>query len=348
MKKWPLSAILMMMATVASANDDSLASAQNSGSVRLANFAATTAMERNSSPQAMSLFLKSSAELGFNVLDPVAYKRTIRDVYFGVRPVFFYDANANGGNPSDRLVLGPGAVIVFAPETVAQSGVFVGPKVGAGAKLTYGRGRYLDAGVNLSVARDVAGHFTQTKGSAQVCSRNHLVSWTFLDLCTSANLDKKKLGESSSRRSEIEIGQMDNLFTYPTEFKLGLYQFDSGDKSYPGLSTSILTALQNGYSVRLGYENGFLNEGEAGTENLFSLGVNLPFRGRTVQISLSQSQSVERPILGKDRHEEVTSVNLTAPVTARFSVSLGFSKTSSSIDFYTKNSFSLSIISARF
>lgn len=133
---------------------------------------------------------------------PILVARDIR-----AAPLIAWDGNINGGVLQDRFVLN-GLVFEANPDYRARSGIVTGASAGALLRYAWGSGRLIE----LRSAAEIGWSAEHGIGRADlllsVCSRNHLVGWSFLDLCATGQRYWRDLGQGSARQVSASVSHV--------------------------------------------------------------------------------------------------------------------------------------------
>lgn len=119
-------------------------------------------------------------------------------------PTLAYDRNINGGLAQDSFSLG-GLVFDADPDLLAIPGIVLGLGAGGVGRLALSRGSYLEATVSSAAGWAPASTLGVFDGSVQLCARDHLVRWNFLDACLVQGWSARDLTNQSITRGSMAL-----------------------------------------------------------------------------------------------------------------------------------------------
>ncbi len=122
-------------------------------------------------------------------------------------PVLGHDGNINGGTPRDSFTSG-GFVFTADPSITAKSGVVVGLAGGGLARFAWAEGRFVEAAASAESAWSPEHEIGRSSAQARLCARNHVVGWTFLDLCQTGSVFERDLDRSNVRQTEATLSTL--------------------------------------------------------------------------------------------------------------------------------------------
>lgn len=124
-----------------------------------------------------------------------------------VAPALSWDENINGGVVQDRFVTG-GLIFEADPGVRAVSGAVASVQSLARARIAYGTGRLIElrSGVDLGYAPDPG--LGRADAQLGICSQNHVVDWTFLDVCGLKTYYWRDLVEGGTEEVSVEASQI--------------------------------------------------------------------------------------------------------------------------------------------
>ena len=271
-------------------------------------------------------------------------QRLKREGYFGgltspvarthVYPTLSYSSNINGGNPDKNLILGE---LEFEgdPSLVAKEGAVVGANFSSTYRATYKEGQYLDASLLAGVGFSPEHSIGYTTLNWSACSRNKLHTASYLDFCVNASNLNRKLSIDRTESISLSLGH----FKYRNKFgfsdlgyglKRSFYEGYEQNQAHISLDTIHEKQWYSSVRVRLGETvagNLVLNYGlDASATKMIG--------GRRITISLAREYSDGGKLLGVDRADRTTRVQVTVPLTEKMSAKVGYAKTDSTIDYF--------------
>lgn len=332
--------VFAMVATAAQSQVTEIASA--TGSERLTYFASTLDMTSVGGLASVNNFVGSSANIGFNALDTTKSLHGARVSPLSVRPTVRYDDNANGGNKSDKIVFGNGLTLTFPSDSLARQDVVAGLAVSSGARVFYGRGRYLDISAGFGKSWGLSTSSPQLDWNASLCSRNYLSGWSFLDLCAYNSGKRKVLSSSSESRAEVLWTQLAAPGGMPWEIRGKVFrQNASGDWNFGG-GLQVLGAINSNVALDLSVESELQSASHKFERYDIYAKAQFNIAGHLLSLKLSQSLLSNGRILG-EVHDD-TSRSLVASFSAGGWGVINFSleKTKSRIQFYNTSTIGVS------
>ncbi len=250
-----------------------------------------------------------------------------------IQPQLGYDPNINGGFHVWQLYMGDW--VLEAPEDArAQPAFTLGAGGSAEARMAWAEGRFISANLSAGAAWAPELDIGRNHLRAELCSRNHLVGWTFLDLCAEATRSDRKLGRSESGLVSAQISRI-------TAFGGGYHELSAGlgRRMLQRADQNILTfgwgaiwdSVATEVSVTLG--------APAGDTFALRHRVTAEARWRTFGHASVATIWHERvaggTFLGEARADDSLGVSLAQSVTPRVSLSVGAMQTRSSVDFFS-------------
>lgn len=322
---------------------DGVDAAAATGSERLTYLASTLDLQTTGGVSALRNFVALSSKVGFNVLDKTKRLHGSRVSPPSLKPVLKYDDNINGGNKADRVEFGNGLVLNFPADSLAQGDVLAGLQFSSGARVFYGRGRYLDVSSSVGNAWGLRTRLSQLTWGASACSRNHVAGWSFVDLCASHSGKKKALGESRENRAEIVLTQLQSISTHAFEVRGKAFRQDSSGEWNNGVGIQLLGVLNDTTSIDFSIES----EQESASHRYqvydASAGVNFKIAGRAVSLELGRSLMSNAKLLGETFDIESTSVSASVPIGKSSVVHLSLDKNTAPLQLYQTTTVGLSV-----
>jgi hypothetical protein len=271
-------------------------------------------------------------------------QRLKQEGYFGgltrpaVRTHFFptlsHSSNINGGNPDKNLILGE---LEFEgdPNLVAKEGAVVGANFSSTYRTTYKEGQYLDASLLAGVSFSPEHSISYTTLNWSVCSRNKLHPASYLDFCANASNLNRKLSIDRTESVSLSLGHLKyrNNFGF-SDLSYGLQRsFFAGyqqNQAHISLDTIHEKQWYSSFGVRLGesvMDKLVLNYGlDASATKIIG--------GRLITVSLAREYSNGGKLLGVDRADRTTWVQVSVPLTNNLYAKVGYAKTDSTIDYF--------------
>jgi hypothetical protein len=251
-----------------------------------------------------------------------------------VFPVLQYSTNINGGNPAGDLVLGE---IVFTPDPdfVEQDGVLLGFGTSLRSRLRYGEGRFVDLNAYGSLAKDPASGLDVATLEADVCSRNHVRNWWYVDLCATTQNIYRDL--SDDLESSLSLG-LAKVFAGPRGSSheaavTALRIFSDGyEQNQIGLRLSSIHP--NGLFTSVGLRSGAAVPDTLVPQSLVSIAVGRVIWGKPVTLFAGYQVSDGGRLLGFDQRDEDRYFGINVMITSKVTLYASYTATDSSIDYF--------------
>lgn len=158
----------------------------------------------NLSPAAVAFLRRDLLAQGYGVT-PGQLQVTARRLSFA--PVLGWDGNINGGVLQDRLDLG-GYVLEADPAFRAKAGLVLGSSLAAMTRLAWGEGRVFELALSSELAWSPRHEIGRADLALNLCSRNHLQNWTFLDLCALGSRSWRQLDTGNAHRLSLGLSKI--------------------------------------------------------------------------------------------------------------------------------------------
>ena len=266
-----------------------------------------------------------------------------------IQPVLTYSPNINGGLAGETFTIGE-LVFKIDPEYRAVSGPVVGGELSRSIGWSVGSGQTVSVAASASIVYSPDHDISRTKANGQACFRSYLQEWRFLDLCGGASYEKTDLSEADS--------------TYISANFARLFSARNGT----GLANaSINREFQQNYqktSLSTGIERYFDGRGvvtarvtlgeEIKGENTLLYGGYLSYGQLVLGVGTNIGLSYEREggdvFFGKDRTDNVITLDLTGQINPNLSATFSVENRQSNIDLFEGVTFSLdlNVLSLRF
>lgn len=253
-----------------------------------------------------------------------------------VSPVLDYNTNINGGNPNRPLVLG-GLTFTGDEESLRRKGVVAGVAAGVNGRRVYGDGDYLDYALSASYAYSPQHGMGIARGSANVCSRNHIANQWYMDACGDTTRLVRDLAAETNSGLSLSTAKL----------------FTTGNGAYHSASVGVRRYYAEAYQqnqIQLGW-NTVRNRG-AYTGFTFSFGEAVPNQlaqrrsvsatvgttvfDRALTATASYSYADGGRLLGFERNDGTRSLTLNYALNANLSVTVGYRTVDSSIDYFSE------------
>ena len=260
-----------------------------------------------------------------------------------VFPTLSHSSNINGGNPDRNLILGE---LEFEgdPKLVAKEGAVVGANFSSTYRATYKEGQYLDASLLAGVSFSPEHSISYTMLDWSACSRNKLQPESYLDFCVNASNLNRKLSIDRTESISLSLGHLKYRSKFGfSDLGYGLQRsFFAGyqqNQAHVSLDTIHEKQWYSSFGVRLGeavVDKLALNYGlDASATKMIG--------GRLITVSLAREYSNGGKLLGVDRADRATRVQVSVPLTEKLSAKVGYAKTDSSIKYFDKEEPSINL-----
>ena len=320
-----------------------LRSSVSSGSERLALYSYTEFLKENPSVSALNAVNTQMRNLAFAIFENNSLPQTGIIFRQGrLAPVLSYDDNINNGNRNTSFDLG-GFVFEGSPETIAKEGVVIGAEIGGTLRYAYDRGRYLDVSGGLSAVYSPEHEISKYTALINVCSRNHVRDWTFVDFCANAAGQSTNLSESVSYAANMSVTQLFSLGGYDHEVTGSLEQnyFENYDQAQ--LGGVLTTSLGTPGSITVGFELGEDVTDELHLNNRIYVSYNTSVFQRPLSFKIERELYDGGTFFGQDRVDETLTLGVRTRVSEQITVGITARRNESTIDFYDYDTIGLSL-----
>lgn len=253
-----------------------------------------------------------------------------------VSPVLDYNTNINGGNPNRPLVLG-GLTFTGDENFLRKEGVVAGVGAGINGRSIVGEGRYLDYSIAGNYAYSPQQSLSIARGSANLCSRNHIANQWYVDACGDATRLVRDLAAETNSGLSLSTAKL----------------FTTGNGAFHSTSVGVRRYYAEEYQqnqIQLGW-NTVRNRG-AYTGFNFSFGEAVPSQlaqrhsmsatlgttvfDRALTATASYSYADGGRLLGFERNDTTRSLTLNYALNPNLSVTVGYRTVDSSIDYFSE------------
>ena len=267
---------------------------------------------------------------------------------FWLSPVLGWDGNINGGVLRDSFEFN-GWTLTASPEWQAKSGLVTGAKGGSLHRLAWSEGRFLELQSQIESAWSPKHEIARHDAYLQLCSKNHLSGWRFLDLCASGARSLRVLERQNSHQISAKTSQLFATGSGLHEAGLTLARVDSQgprDQSRIGLSLeSLWSQAATRISITLGEDIAQTNA----MKERVDLGLKLASGSRDWEIDLWGQRADGGFFAGQPRQDKVWGIGLTTDLRPAISMRMGYAQSRSTAGFatYDQLSFDLNFKSLR-
>ncbi|MDC1482361.1 hypothetical protein N8146_08810 [Ascidiaceihabitans sp.] len=257
-----------------------------------------------------------------------------------VFPTLSHSSNINGGNPDKSLILGE---LEFEgdPNLVAKEGAVVGANFSSTYRATYKEGQYLNASLLVGVSFSPEHSMNYTTLNWSACSRNKLRPASYLDFCVNASNLNRKLSIDRTESVSLSLGHL----KYRSKFGFSDLGYGLKRSFYEGYEQNQAHISLDTIHEKQWYSSVRVRLGEAVADKLaLNYGLDASatrmIGGRLITVSLGREFSNGGKLLGVNRADRTTRVQVSVPLTEKVSAKVGYAKTDSSIDYFDERGLS--------
>ena len=286
----------------------------------------------------MAYFNKKSRLLGFEGMEtnnPLKGMSSNSKAFF---PIFEYSNNINAGNLSQTIQIGD-LTFVSNEESIAKSGMVLGGGFFLRRKDFYGRGRYFDIALKASLAGAPQHDWLKVSNqSISLCSKNHVKEWIFVDACLDWGHNKRQFSDTSSNVISTSLTRLFSLQKTFHESEIGIQYLIGEDYEQAQFSSRVSSLFPDGYKTKVGLKFGEDINDLIALKYKINFDVSKRLNKKPVELSLSQTVQGGGLFMAMPREDVTRRVSLAYPLYKGFKVTVGYSETSSSIDYFSHES----------
>lgn len=333
-------AVWLVLASPALADDlDRAEMAGIAGSERLQLFAFGKLLETGAAPRGAVLAMKQSMVRQGFYYNPGTAPLIGSEAW--VAPVLNYDGNINGGTLHDSFVF-DGLTFDAAPEYRAKAGLVAGLAAGSQMRLAWDNGRFLEATARGEAVWSPKYQISRSNGELDLCSRNHVTGWTFLDLCQTTSAVSRELGHTTSRMTDLSLSQ---LFAagggyHEVAADVSRTAYDMGDQAAVTLSWH---AVWDAAATSLSLTAAAPINGETALRRRIEAGVNWLWQGQSVGVDLWHQQADGGTFLLVSRSDNATGIGVSYEIRPGLTTQIGYMVNRSTVDFFRYDQLSLNL-----
>jgi len=251
-----------------------------------------------------------------------------------VAPILDYETDINGGNPDRPLQLG-NITFVGDPNFVRKEGIVVGAGAGIFGRYLAGEGRYVDYSVGASYAHSVEHDIGIQKRFGNICSKNHIKRFWYLDGCARTNYIEKDLSEETSHTLSLTGSKLfSSTPNNEHQVSLGINRLFAERYEQNQLSIGFQTIHSNGWHTSLNSTLGEKVKAENALREAYAASLSLPVFNRRLSLGGSYSEANGSRLLGIKRKDKTWAASLSYNVYSSIDVVIGYVETTSTIDFF--------------
>lgn len=337
-----LSLVLMSGTPAISQSAEVVRSSIESGSERLSLYSTSKFVEGQPDADVLRVLDQIMRNQAFR-LDGSTPPAEVISTTIAVSPILAYDDNINGGNRNNSFTLGEFLTFTVAEDAVAKEGVVLGAGLETGLRYGYGRGRYLDARSSVSGVYSPEHELFKYSTFVELCSRNHLFGWTFVDGCATTQSLDVDLGKSREEAVRLSATQLFTAGGFDHELTGSVGRNWISDFEQDNFQTRLTTSIGELGSVAVAVELGE----EDGTNHVqrerLSLGYNTRIADRRFAFSYSRAQSRGSMFLGDVREDVTSAYGVSTRINDRFSINARYTNNDSTVDFFSYSSIGVGV-----
>ena len=251
-------------------------------------------------------------------------------------PVLDYNSNINGGNPNRPLVLG--ALTFTGDEAfLRREGVVAGAAAGVNGRTVYGNGDYLDYAVAGSYAYSPQHGMGVARGSANVCSRNHIANQWYVDACGDTTRLVRDLAAETNSGLSINTAK---LFTTGNgafhSASVGVRRYFAEQYQQNQLQFAWSTVRNRGAYTGINFSYGEAVPNQLAQRRTVSAALGTTVFDRALTATASYSYADGSRLLGFERNDTTRSLTLNYAVNANLSITVGYRTVDSTIDYFSE------------
>ena len=260
-----------------------------------------------------------------------------------VIPILRQEGDINGGNPDRPLVIGP-LVLRGDPARVRTSGIVAGAEVGVALAHAAPPGVRLGVVGAWSGATDGAAGAGIRGARLSACLERGLARGWFTELCAEARRTLRRLATTDARATTLRVGR---VFTTPgrthAEAHLGVARALQDFAGQRRILGGIDAIHQNGWQTGLALMAGSAVAGRHALRREAVGRVRIPLGERWVRVETRISAASGSFFFGVPRTETTLGAALVVPLWRGLRVSVGYSRTRASIDYFATEGTSFGI-----
>lgn len=255
---------------------------------------------------------------------------------FRAFPTLGYESNFNGGIGQDSVSIN-GIPFTVAPEQRSVEDSYAGLFMALGGYYVLEPGHRLTFDLTGQYARGLTTDLDTLSANLSACYAFDASNWTYLNLCASTNYAQKDLSIDRVNAQRITLGKVFDTGAYPSALELGLSKVESDSAQYDQASLDY-HLITDSFSLDAGVSASIAKSGQAPDHSVYGTLTKTIF-GRPISASLRHTRSSGGTFLGLQREEKQNSVSLSMPLNRKISFVMGYSRTTSPIEYFEKEEF---------
>lgn len=253
-----------------------------------------------------------------------------------VTPTLDYNTNINGGNPNRPLVLG-GLTFTGDEANLRRKGVVAGVGAGVNGRSIVGEGRYLDYGIAANYAYSPQHSLSTARGSANLCSRNHIANQWYMDACGDATRLVRDLAAENTAGLTLSTAKLfstGNGAYHSTSLGVRRHYAESYQQNQIQLGWS--TVRNRGAYTALNAAFGETVQDQLSLRRSVNATVGTTLFNRALTATVGYSYADGGRLLGFERNDTTRSVNISYGLTQNLSLNVGYRSIDSTIDYFSE------------
>lgn len=260
-----------------------------------------------------------------------------------ISPLLSYDQNINGGNPDKPLVLNS-LTLVGQDELKAESGLLLGINANASYSQPIAEGSYLNSALSLYYGIHPGSDLTVQHYGFNICGNTQFEQSWFGKSCISQSGSQRELGSSRNQYVSLEVGRaFSTSFTSQMAASLSLQRMFTYDYAQTVWGLQLDTIRNFAPDTLLTLQKGEDLPYEHALDHSISIRHNILLGRRWFTISASRTSYDGSMLFGVERSDVSDTLSVSTLIPSVGRVSVGYSRTDSTIDYYDMDSPTISI-----
>jgi hypothetical protein len=251
-------------------------------------------------------------------------------------PLLGYETNVNGGVAQDSFTTG-GFIFDVDPAYRAVSGVVVGLDGSAETRIAWRNGHTINAAVEGSAGWAPENGIDFSRGSVQLCSRNNLTRWVFLDGCILHAASNRVLSSSTIDQTSVTLSTLFQTAAAYHEVSGEVAETQTNDYDQK-TATLALNTVWNQAVTGLAVTFGELVAGQTVLDRRIGFDLRWQAGRHPVGFGLWHSTSRGGTFLGIDQIDNAAGVSVSWQTRPGTTIKAGYTRTLSTAAFYNDDS----------
>jgi hypothetical protein len=253
-----------------------------------------------------------------------------------VSPVLDYNTNINGGNPNRPLTLGT-LTFTGEQENLRREGLVAGAAAGVNGRTIYGNSDYLDYAISASYAYSPQHSMGIARGSANVCSRNHVANQWYVDACGDTTRLVRDLAAETNSGVSISTAK---LFTIGNDAfhstSVGVRRYYAEQYQQNQIQLGWNTVRNAGAYTGFNFSFGEAVPNQLAQRRSMSATIGTTAFDRALTATAAYSYADGGRLLGFERNDTTRSFSINYALDANISVTVGYRTVDSTIDYFSE------------